>query len=141
MCKRLLGVDIGSKRVGLSISDPLNIISQRFATIPYKGIDNLSIQLKKIIVEKNIGTIVFGLPETLSGKESLKTLEVKNIVKKLRNKIEDNVDFVFEDEALTTVEAYEIMKEIGINKKKYKELVDQIAAQRILESYMKKLIK
>jgi len=141
MCKRLLGVDIGSKRVGLSISDPLNIISQRFATIPYKGIDNLSIQLKKIILEKNIGTIVFGLPETLSGKESLKTLEVKNIVKKLRNKIEDNVDFVFEDEALTTVEAYEIMKEIGINKKKYKELVDQIAAQRILESYMKKLIK
>lgn len=141
MQKRFLGVDLGSKRIGLSVSDPLNIISQRFTTINYKGIDDLSVQLNKIIIEKNIGTIVFGLPETLSGKESIKTLEVKKIVEKLRSKIKDDINFIFEDEALTTVEAYEIMEEMGINKKKYKELVDQIAAQRILESYMKKLIK
>lgn len=141
MEKRFLGVDLGSKRIGLSVSDPLNIISQRFTTINYKGIDDLSTQLNKIIIEKNIGTIVFGLPETLSGKESIKTLEVKKIVEKLRSKINSEINFIFEDEALTTLEAYEIMEEMGINKKKYKELVDQIAAQRILESYMKKLIK
>jgi putative Holliday junction resolvase len=141
MQKRFLGVDLGSKRIGLSVSDPLNIISQRFTTINYKGIDDLSNELNKIIIEKNIGTIVFGLPETLSGKESIKTLEVKKIVEKLRSKIDSEINFIFEDEALTTIEAYEIMEEMGINKKKYKELVDQIAAQRILESYMKKLIK
>jgi len=139
MNKRFLGIDLGSKRIGLAISDPLNIISQRFTTINYSGIENLSDYLKKIILEKNIGTIIFGLPETLSGKESIKTREVKNIVEKLRGFIDRNIEFIFEDEALTTVEAYEIMKEMGINKKKYKELVDQIAAQRILESYMKRL--
>jgi putative holliday junction resolvase len=136
MEKRILAVDLGTKRIGLAITDPLNIIAQPFKTIEFKGLKNLSIELNALISEMNIGIIVFGLPVTLSGNDSKKTKEVRELVAKLREIIDKSIKFEFEDEALTSVEAHKIIHQMGKKPSKNKALVDQIAAQRILQSYM-----
>lgn len=135
MYKRLLGIDLGQKRIGLAVTDPLNITCQAYKTIYFQNFETLINDLKNIIDEKNIGTIIFGLPVTLDNKESKKTLEVKKIVEKIRNKIDSDIIIDFEDEALTSVEAHEIIRNMGKKPSKNKELIDQIAAQRILQSY------
>ena len=136
MEKRILAVDLGTKRIGLAITDPLNIIAQPFKTIEFKGLKSLSITFNNLISEMNIGTIVFGLPVTLSGNESKKTKEVRELVSKIRELIDSSIKFEFEDEALTSVQAHNIIHQMGKKPSKNKALVDQIAAQRILQSYM-----
>lgn len=138
MEKRTLGVDLGSRRVGLAVTDPLNILVQRFKTIEYKNSKQLLGELKSVISEKNIGTIVFGLPLTLSGKESKKTTSVIELVELLKKELPNDLIVEFEDESLTTVEAHEIMHKLGKKPSKNRELVDQIAAQLILESYRRR---
>jgi putative Holliday junction resolvase len=135
MDKRFLGVDLGEKRIGLAITDPLNIICQAYKTIYFQNFETLVKEFKSIIDEKNIGTIVFGLPMTLENKESKKTLEVKKIVEKLKSNLPEDLIIDFEDEALTSVEAHEIIRNMGKKPSKNKELIDQIAAQIILKSY------
>ena len=135
MEKRILAVDIGTKRVGLAVTDPLNIIATTFKTILFKGNKQLVEDLKLAIQEKNVGTVVVGLPITLSGTESIKTKEVQQIIDFLRLELPPDIIVDTEDEALTTQEAHEILKEMGKNPKKHKDLVDQVAAQCILRSY------
>lgn len=135
MDKRFLGIDLGQKRIGLAVTDPLNITCQAYKTIYFQNFETLVNDLKTIIEEKNIGTVIFGLPVTLENKESKKTLEVRKIVEKLKNKLPQDLLIDFEDEALTSVEAHEILRNMGKKPSKNKELIDQIAAQRILQSY------
>lgn len=135
MDKRFLGIDLGQKRIGLAVTDPLNITCQAYKTIYFQNFEILVNDLKTIIEEKNIGTVIFGLPVTLENKESKKTLEVRKIVEKLKNKLPQDLLIDFEDEALTSVEAHEILRSMGKKPSKNKELIDQIAAQRILQSY------
>ena len=135
MAKRILGVDLGKKRVGLAITDPLNIITSPFKTLEYKSKRQLVEDLKEIINEKEIGTIVFGLPTTLSGTDSQKTTETRKLVNFVRNQLPDDILIEFEDEALTTVEAHDIMHQMGKKPSKNRDIVDQIAAQCILKAY------
>lgn len=135
MEKRILGIDLGKKRVGLAVTDPLNIISQPFKTLEYKSKKKIVEDLKEIITEKNIGTLVFGLPTTLAGTDSVKTIETKKLVEFIQSQLPDDLIIVFEDEALTTVEAHEILHQMGKRPSKNRDIVDQIAAQCILSAY------
>lgn len=135
MEKRILGIDLGKKRVGLAINDPLNIIAQRFKTLEYKSKRQLAEDLKEIIAEKDIGTLVFGLPLTLSGTDSQKTTETRKLVEYIKTQLSPELVIAFEDEALTTVEAHEIMHQLGKKPSKNRDTVDQVAAQCILRAY------
>ena len=136
MEKRFLGIDLGTKRVGLAVTDPLNITVQRFKTIEYKSEKKLAVEIKEVIEEKNIGTIVIGLPTTLSGKESKKTEETRKIIDYLISQFPKDISVEVEDEALTTVEAHEIIRAMGKKPSKSRDIVDQVAAQCILQSYI-----
>lgn len=138
MEKRILAVDLGTKRVGLALTDPLNIIAQAYDTIAYEAPAKLAADLNALISEKNIGTIVFGLPVTMKGTESQKTKEVRALVEKLRTLIDETIAFEFEDESMTSKEAEDIIRQMGKQPFKHKALIDQIAAQRILEMYMER---
>ncbi|MCB0278165.1 MAG: Holliday junction resolvase RuvX, partial [Calditrichaeota bacterium] len=129
-------VDLGKKRIGLAITDPLNIIAQPFQTIEFKGKKRLAETLTALIAEKTIGTIVFGVPVTLSGNESQKTKEILKLIDELKQLLPDTVVIDTIDESLTTVEAHSILHQMGKKPSKHKDRVDQIAAQRILQSYM-----
>lgn len=135
MDKRFLGVDLGEKRIGLALTDPLNIICQAYKTIYFQNFETLVKDLNSVIEEKNIGTIIFGLPITLGNKDSKKTIEVRKLVEKLKENLPQDLLIDFEDEALTSVEAHEIIRSMGKKPSKNKELIDQISAQIILRSY------
>lgn len=135
MDKRILGIDLGTKRIGLAVTDPLNISCQTLMTIEFKKVNSLVKDLKAVIVEKNIGTIVFGIPLTLNGTDSIKTTQTRELVEKISKGLPEDIKIDFEDEALTTVEAHQILRELGKKPSKSRDIVDQIAAQRILQSY------
>ena len=138
MQKRLMGVDLGTKRIGVALTDPLNIITQRYKTVPFKDNDNLAEELNIIIKEKDVGLIIFGLPLTLSGKDSEKTTETRALIDFLKTKFPTDVEVDLEDEALTTTEAHEIMRAMGKKPSKNRDIVDQVAAQCILNSYKRR---
>jgi len=136
MEKRLLGIDLGSKKVGLAMSDPLNIIASTFDTIDWKGKKAFVNDVTQLINDYDIGTLVFGVPVTLSGNESKKTKEINTLIEFFKTAFPEDIIIETEDEAMTSEEAKHILRQMGKDPKKHRRKVDQIAAQRILASYM-----
>lgn len=133
---RILAIDYGETRVGLALSDPLQIISS-----PYKVIrndENLISKINDVIEEKNVGKVILGLPYNLKGEYSQKTTEVKEFGDKLDESL--SVPLEYMDERYSTVEANEELKRLGYSIKESREVVDKIAASIILKAYLKQTI-
>jgi len=131
---RVLALDIGEKRIGVAISDPMGVIAQPFITIEWKGIKTLSKTLSEIIKEKDVSEVIIGIPFTLKGKISKKTEEVLKIKSKLEKKL--GITLIAEDERLTTQMANKALYQMGRKPSKSKDKIDQIAAFYILQSYL-----
>ncbi|MCR5703092.1 MAG: Holliday junction resolvase RuvX [Eubacterium sp.] len=134
---RILGLDFGSKTVGVAVTDALGMTAQGVEIIrrpsPKKMRKTLA-RIQELVEQYDVEKIVIGYPVMLSGSEGErveKTKEFAQLVQKRTGK-----EIVFQDERLTTVEAYEIMDEVGIRKEDRYLYVDQIAATIILEDYM-----
>lgn len=135
---RYLGLDLGTRTLGISISDTTHTIANTLKTIRFEdsNYDLLLPELKKIIDENNISKIVLGYPKNMNNTEGEKckiTLEFK---KKLENTLK--IEVVMQDERLTTVEATNYMLEADISRKKRKKKVDSLAANIILQTYLDK---
>ncbi|MGM9882314.1 MAG: Holliday junction resolvase RuvX [Bacilli bacterium] len=135
---RYLGIDLGSKTVGLAISDPTGTIASSFKTIYFDNEDYFSTldELKEIIDEYDIKKIVLGLPKNMNntlGERANITLEYKKL-------LEDNlhIEVVMFDERLTSVISNSILIDADMSRKKRKKVVDKIAAQIILQDYLNK---
>ncbi len=135
--KRILGLDYGSKTVGVAVSDPLGLTAQALEIIRRKSENKLRqtlARIEQLIKEYDIDTIVLGLPLNMNseqGDRAQKSLEFKELLEK-----RTGLDVVMWDERLTTVEAIEIMNEAGIKPKDRKLYVDKIAAGFILQDYL-----
>lgn len=136
---RCLGLDLGSKTLGVATSDATNTIATSLKTIFFEenNYPSLIEPLKEIINEYSITTIVLGLPKNMNNSLGTRA-EISIEFKKM---LEDNfnVNVVLEDERLTTVISNNIMIKADISRKKRKQKVDAIAAQLILQSYLDKL--
>ena len=99
---RLIGADMGSKRVGLSISDENRKIATPFKTVKYESIQLLITEIDIIINENNIAGIIFGNPKNMDGTEGSSSQSVKDKIKLISKKIE--IPLVLWDERLSTVE-------------------------------------
>jgi putative Holliday junction resolvase len=137
---RILALDIGEKRIGLAISDELEFLAHPLKTLYYSGIDNLIDSLKSLIEQKNISELVIGIPYTLKFSKSAKTEEVL----KLKHCISESINIPIHevDERLTTKMAEKSLVNVGKKPSKKRDIVDQIAATYILQSYLdrKKII-
>ncbi|MBN2365193.1 MAG: Holliday junction resolvase RuvX [Calditrichaeota bacterium] len=131
---RYLGIDFGEKRVGLAMSDPTLTIAQPLRTIRYHSLKELINQLKTVVNEFSIEKIVCGLPLTMKGTDSRKTTEVREFVEKLQNRI--NIPVVLFDERMTTVQAQMTLQQLGKKPSRNREIIDQIAAQFILQTFL-----
>ena len=135
---KYLGLDLGTRTLGLSISDQLGIIARTYETIRFEENDYLSTipRLKEIIIEEKIDILVLGLPKNMNntaGYRCEETLEYKKILEEnITNKIE------LQDERLSTKEAHNIMIEGNMSRKKRKQKVDSLAANIILQTYLDK---
>ena len=131
---RILGIDYGEKRVGLSISSQIVSIAQGLPTIErVDGKDYLE-ELADIVKEKEVDEIVVGLPKNMNGTIGEKAEEVLGFVEILKSKFNLPVHTV--DERLTTVRAHRAMTGAKMSKKGKKKRVDMIAAQFILQAYL-----
>ncbi len=128
---RLIGVDMGSKRIGLSISDENRKIATPFKTINYENIQILIKEIDKIINENNISGIIFGNPKNMDGTEGSSSQSVKDKIKLISEKIE--IPLVLWDERLSTVGAFNLSRELDVNVTKRVKNIDKNAAAFILQ--------
>ena len=128
---RLIGVDIGSKRIGISISDENRKIATPFKTINYENIQLLITEIDNIINENNISGIIFGNPKNMDGTEGSSSQSVKDKVKLISEKIE--IPLVFWDERLSTAGAFNLSRQLDVNVTKRVKNIDKNAAAFILQ--------
>ncbi|MGC8594595.1 MAG: Holliday junction resolvase RuvX [Candidatus Kryptoniota bacterium] len=131
---RILGIDYGTKRVGIAVSDPTQLIAQGISTLP-----NDSALLKRIgdiISQMSVKEVVIGKPLKLNGKSGKSAEAVSSFAQRLRDAFHINV--IEWDERFTSVIAHRTQIELGIRKKerRNKENIDKLASQLILQSYL-----
>ena len=136
---RILGIDYGEARVGIAITDQLNITVQGLETIQRNGSDKVILRRLDEIFEKyEVDTIVVGMPLNMNGTMSERAKITEQFVHKLKCKY-NKMEIHTIDERLTTVEAHKTMNFLEVNKNKKKNIVDTISAVYILETYLNKL--
>ena len=136
---RKLGIDYGDARVGVAITDPLNITAQGLETIYNKGSDKVILKrLDEIFEIYEVDTIVIGRPINMNGTESERTEVTDKFIHKIKCKY-NTLKIETIDERLTTVAAHKTMNLLDVNKYKKKNIVDTISAVYILETYLNKL--
>ena len=128
---RLIGVDMGSKRVGLSISDENRKIATPLKTVDYENIQLLIVEIEKIINENNIGGIVYGNPKNMDGTEGSSSQSVKDKIKLISEKID--IPSVLWDERLSTKGAFNLSRQLDVNVTKRVKNIDKNAAAFILQ--------
>ena len=135
---RKLGIDYGDARVGIAITDALNITVQGLETIKRNGSDKIVLKrLDEILAQYEIDTIVVGMPLNMDGTKRERAEITEKFIHKLKCKY-NSLKIETMDERLTTVQAHKTMNYLNINKNKKKNIVDTISAEYILEKYMKK---
>lgn len=136
---RALGIDYGEARVGVAITDALNITVQGLETIQRNNSDKIVLRRLDEILEKyDVDTIVVGMPLHMNGDLSERGRKTQEFIHKLKCKY-NKIKIEIIDERLTTVEAHKTMNFLEVNKNKKKNIVDTISAQYILETYINKL--
>jgi len=135
---RYLGLDLGTRTLGISMSDLTATIATPYTILRFSEGDYDSIlpELSKIVEEYKIGKIVLGLPKNMNntiGDRGLTTIEFQ---KKLEAYL--NIEVILQDERLSTVEATNYMLEADMSRKKRKKKIDSLAANIILQAYLDK---
>ena len=128
---RLIGLDLGSKRIGVSICDESQSIATPFKTIKKTNNEELINELKKIIEENNIKGIVIGYPINMDGSLGPSAQSVNDVSKNIDQNIE--VDVCLWDERLSTVGAFNLSSQLDVNVSKREKNIDRNAAAFILQ--------
>lgn len=133
---RCLGLDLGSKTLGVSISDKTNTIANVLTTLRFKdeNYDSLIEPLAKIIQENEVYKIILGYPKNMDNSVGDRALITLNFQKKLKSVFD--VEVILEDERLTSVISNNILIEADMSRKKRKKKVDGVAAVVILQNYL-----
>jgi len=131
---RVLGLDVGEKTIGVAVSDGLGITAQGVTTIRRQSFDRDFTALEKIIEEYEAVEIVIGLPKMMDGTEAVQSGKVREFAAKIEKRFSLPITFV--DERLSTALVQKMMIEGGVRREKRREVVDMLAAQIILQSYI-----
>jgi putative Holliday junction resolvase len=131
---RILGLDVGSRRIGMAVSDPLGITAQGIETLQRKNKRSDFAQLERVIREYEVREIVVGLPLRMSGAEGTQAEKMQTFAKELRKRF--GLPVHLWDERLTSAEANRLLRESELSIEKRGKAVDRMAAVLILQSWM-----
>lgn len=137
---RIMGLDYGSKTVGVAMSDPLLVTAQALLTIRRKSPGKLRqtlARIEELAAEYEVGRIVLGFPRNMNHTEGERCEKTQQFREMLERRI--GLEVILWDERLTTVIADQIMIESGVRRENRKEYSDQIAASLILQGYLDSL--
>ena len=129
-------MDIGDVRIGVAISDPLGISTNGIETHLSKGKDADATYFAEMALSRGAGKILLGLPLNMDGTEGDRAEKVREFGALLGEK--SGLPIEYEDERLTTVEAEEMLIEAGLSRQERKKVIDKVAAEIILRSYLNK---
>lgn len=130
---RCLGIDFGSSRIGIAISDDLGMLAHPLETI--LNDPAFLPRLQKIVLEKGVSGIVVGIPRNMDGSYGPAAEKAKLFFSQLKSEFPD-LRLIAWDERLTTVEAQRLLHAAGRDVKKSRPVIDQVAAQVLLQSYL-----
>lgn len=131
---RILGLDVGSKTIGVAVSDPLGFTAQGLTTIKRTNKEKDIEEVKKFCDEYNVEVIVIGLPKNMNGTIGPSGEITMAFGELIKEKL--NIEIKFWDERLTTVAAHKAMLEADLSRNKRKKIVDKIASTYILQGYL-----
>lgn len=132
--KRVLGLDVGLRRIGIAVSDPLGITAQGLETLQRRNKKHDFSYLYRLIREFDVGQIVVGLPLRMSGAEGVQAEKIHAFADELRKHFKLLVHLW--DERLTSVEANRLLRETELSIEKRGQAVDRMAAVLILQAWM-----
>lgn len=137
--KKIIGLDVGTVRIGIATSDPLGIIASSYEVYRRRNL-YLDAKYLSMLAEKLESDIfVIGLPLKMDGSEGESARMVKELASALEKETKSKI--VFQDERLSTVSAEKILIESNMRREKRKNVVDQVAATIILQNYLDKIKK
>nr|WP_072537400.1 Holliday junction resolvase RuvX [Anaerococcus mediterraneensis] len=131
---RLMGLDVGDKTIGVAISDPMFLTAQPLETIKRVKASKDIDRIIDIIEEKEISTIIVGLPKNMNNTIGPQAMKVMSFVDLLKKRISNEI--IYQDERLTTIESESVLIEMSVRRENRKKYIDKIAASFILQSYL-----
>ena len=134
---RVLALDTGEKRIGVAVSDPLGIIAQGVTVIARKDPETDLNEIKRIIEEYKADSVVIGMPVNMDGTKGKSAEKVNEFVEILKGRL--SIPVYTYDERLSTKESEKFLISADVSRKKRKQVIDKMAAQLILESYLERL--
>lgn len=134
MTLRVLGLDMGERRIGVALSDPLGLTAGRLTVIERHGLEADVAVVRQLVERHEVQTIVVGLPLTLRGERGIQAKRVEAFAQQLARRLGLPVAFV--DERLTTVQGERVLREVKASRRQRKQTIDQLAAQIILQQYL-----
>ena len=133
--KKALGIDLGAARVGLALSDDLGMLAHPLETVQVKTAGDLAEYVARVIQREKVEVTVIGLPRNMDGSHGPAAAKTKEFGEKLRAKA-PGCEIRYWDERMTSVAAQKALHEMGRNVKTSRQVIDQVAAQMILQGYL-----
>ncbi|MBE0478022.1 Holliday junction resolvase RuvX [Candidatus Aerophobetes bacterium] len=139
--KRVLCLDVGDRSIGVAVSDSSRTIAQGICSIKFlsSSIQEKVNRIKELVLSKEAGIIVVGMPLDLKGREGRQAEKVREFAKLLEKSV--NIPVIFADERFTSLAAERFLKEGGLSIQKRKKLKDKVAATILLQNYLDLLKK
>lgn len=134
MSGRILAIDYGHKRIGLALSDPLQIFAKPFETLENRGLDEFLADIIRICEAQGVVKILFGMPYAIAGHDTPKTLETREAMSYLQEGQE--IEVLPWDERYSSAEAEAELKKMGKTWQEARKLTDSMAAAMILKNYL-----
>lgn len=130
--RRILGIDLGEARIGVAVSDELGMLAHPVETIPAKG--DAAKRIAELVKEKDAERVVIGLPRHMNGTVGAGAAEALAFADKLRARV--SCEVITWDERMTTMAAARALRESGQSSRNSRGVIDQVAAQMILQGYL-----
>lgn len=131
---RMLGLDVGDRRIGVALSDPLGLTAQRLTVLERRNVAADVEAVGTLVRQHQVGVIIVGLPLMLSGAQGSQAKKVQGFVEALRRRLPMSIHLI--DERMTTVQGERALVETGTSRRKRKQVIDQVAAQLILQQFL-----
>ena len=129
-----LAIDYGERRIGLAVSDPLDLLAHGLPTIDTRKCGDPIEAIGEVAADHDVTEILLGLPKNLDGTLGPAAQKVEAFADELRERL--GIEVVLVDERLTTAQAHSRMKQAGMKRKQRAQRADRIAAQILLQSYL-----
>lgn len=134
MSGRLIGLDVGEKRIGVAVSDGLGMTAQPVGVVERKSLDKDAARILELLAEYDIDCAVAGLPLQMNGEEGEQAARVRHFCNAFSKRTE--LEVIYQDERLTSVQSERMLIDSGVKRGKRRQVIDKMAATLILQSYM-----